>query len=105
VTAAGEWARPATNTWSSGPHLPRTGCYPVSATLQARLYRAGCGPLNSPNPMLVLDPNGSGWSEVAAPALAAWGFELGFSRVTVNGLSRLELIGGAGASSNLQFVP
>jgi N-acetylneuraminic acid mutarotase len=93
--------------WSLGPRIPNRACLGVSATLQARLYLLACedasGGIGN-TPMLVYDPVVGTWSEApGAPAQEDMQWTL--ARVVAGGEPGLELIGGAGEGSNLQFLP
>ena len=97
----------ATKGWSTGPKFPARACDGVSTTLQAKLYLLGCQEGSGDygdHPMVVFDPATGEWSEQAdAPVLENENWTL--SRVVVGGRPGLELIGGAGTGSNLQFLP
>jgi hypothetical protein len=98
----------ATNSWSTGPQRPIRRCSPASATLQAKLYLAGCRhdfDERDVLPLLVFDPKAGSWSEAAGPPGGATGYRWTLSRVVVNGQPRLQLVGGARPGNNWQFVP
>ncbi len=98
----------ATNTWSTGPHRPIRYCTPAYTTFDAKLYLAGCHDdfdNSGVYPMQVLNPATGSWSQAAAPPYAVGGNLYSFSRVVVNGTTRLELLGGASPTNNLQYTP
>jgi hypothetical protein len=99
----------ATHTWTTGPRRPFRLCEPASITYQAKLYLAGCHADDDNDnvyPMLVLDPASASWAQATAPPSAVDpGHWATFSRVVVNGKTRLQLVGGESPNNNLQYSP
>ncbi|MFL5495999.1 MAG: Kelch repeat-containing protein [Gemmatimonadales bacterium] len=92
-----------TKVWTTGPQRPYRACSPASTTFQAKLYLVNCANDDgSDEAMLVFDPKTSTWTPLAP---APRGSFATLSRVDVNGVNRLELVGGAKAGSNWQYVP
>jgi N-acetylneuraminic acid mutarotase len=94
----------ATGLWTTGATRPTRLCAGAYTTFKAKLYQVGCS--NEDGlipPMLVYDPAVDAWSERATPPADGAGT---LSRVTLaNGQVRLELVGGSGSGSNMQYVP
>ena len=94
----------ATNTWSIGPRPPYI-CAAAYTTLRGKLYLVGCGDLPDDGHILVFDPKTGLWDQAPAPTLSTTGSFRTLSRVVVNGVPGLELIGGAEPGNNWQYQP
>ncbi|MFL5496897.1 MAG: hypothetical protein ACJ8DC_21175 [Gemmatimonadales bacterium] len=93
----------ATKVWTTGPQRLFTTCSGTSTTFQAKVYIANCvNDSGTGEAMLVLDPKANTWTQLPAAPEGAYAT---MSRVGVNGLNRLELVGGVKAGSNWQYAP
>jgi N-acetylneuraminic acid mutarotase len=92
----------STKVWTAGPPRPTLRCIATSTTFQAKVYVANCLGADGASGMFVLDPQANTWTQLPA---APKGVFATLARVGVNGLNRLELIGGAKDGSNWQYTP
>jgi hypothetical protein len=92
-----------TKVWTAGPQRPYRYCTPSSATFQAKVFLGRCANDDGTDPaMLVLDPKAGTWTKQPPAPLESFAT---MSRVGINGVNRLELVGGPEAGSNWQYVP
>ena len=103
----------ASATWSTGPAAPFRAlgiafCPPASAIMLAKVYLAGCLPVDNTSglyPMLVFDPKLGTWAQTAPTPIAVSGHWWSLARVLVNGKPGLELVGGIYPDNHAQFMP
>jgi hypothetical protein len=103
----------ASATWSPGPVAPFQAlgiafCPPASAIMLAKVYLAGCLPVDNTSglyPMLVFDPKLGTWAQTAPTPIAVSGHWWSLARVLVNGKPGLELVGGIYPDNHAQFMP
>jgi len=97
-----------TRTWSTAPKRPFTGgCEPAYATLQSKLYLAGChdnDDFSGSYPLLMFSPATNLWTELAVLPTEVTGYHF-MSRVVVNGQLRLDLIGGDKPGNHWEYIP
>ena len=100
---------PVTNTWTekATPRALRIGA--AFTTLGARLYMVGGVRVNADGTNSEVratnayDPATNTWSNLAPlPTSRSW---TAANRVVVNGVQRIELVGGARPGNNLQYIP
>jgi len=100
---------PATNTWTEKRGLGRRRYGAASVVHAGKLYLIGGTRYNADGTREVLraniayDPTTDRWTNYAPLPSARTG--IGGSLVTLNGLSRIEVVGGSRPGNNLQYIP
>jgi hypothetical protein len=95
-----------TKLWTTGPQRPFRRCEGTSTTFQAKVYLTNCANDDgSDESMLVLDPKASTWTKLPAAPAEQRGAQATLARVGLNGVNRLELVGGAKPGNNWQYTP